>query len=466
MSRRSQIALRSLLQAVGWDDAPLERLQIDEWPPCLATPWPIAPMASAALAAVGLAVSHLAELRIGQKPRIHVDSRTAELAMASSSHLLLDGKPAKFRDPFTGFYKAQDDEWVYLHGNFPHLRDGLRHMLGINSQSDSVADAVSSLPAAKIEQDAIARGLCAARVRNREQWLTTPHAADLRDQPLFRFTKQADTPPRLWPQTTSGRPLAGLRVLDLTRVIAGPMGGRTLAEHGASVMRMSGPGLPSITSLVIDTGFGKLSSMIDLNAAGGREALAQLVREGDVFIDGYRPGALSARGFDADALGRLNPFLVSLKLTAFAPGSAWQARRGYDSLVQATLGMTEVTGPDGRPALLPCQPIDYLTGYLIAFAVMVALIRQAREGGQWHISLSLAATAEWMWRMRTALGDETDIPASSPAAGDATKQSAQYQTGFGTVQALRPALLLDGAPAEWARPPVPLGTDPARWPPR
>lgn len=463
MSGRSRIALDSLLAAVGWRDAPLERLRIDEHPPLLATPWPIAPMAAAALAAVGLAVSQIAALRSGRGPEIRVDSRSAELAMASSSHLLLDGRPAKFRDPFTGFYRAQGGDWVYLHGNFPHLRDGLLDMLGAANEPDAIAAAVAERSAAAIEAEAIARGLCAARVRNRADWLAGPQAAELRDQRPIRLEKLAEVPPRRWPGAAV-RPLSGLRVLDLTRVIAGPMGGRTLAEHGATVLRISGPGLPFITSLVIDTGFGKRAAMLDLNDAAGRETLAQLIREGDVFIDGYRPGALAARGFGTQALGALNPRLVSLKLTAFATGTGWQDRRGYDSLVQATTGMALPPDPEGRPALLPCQPIDYLSGYLLAFTAMVALIRQMREGGRWHGTLSLAATAEWMWRMRAALGDEAAPPAASPRAGEAVDLSDNHATAFGTVQALRPALLLDGKPAEWARLPVPLGTDPAAWP--
>ena len=462
MTSRSRIALDSLLAAAGWEDAPLERLSIAAHPPQLATPWPIAPMASAALAAVGLAVSRIADLRGGHGPRIHVDSRSAELAMASSSHLLVDGRPAKFRDPFTGFHQARGGDWVYLHGNFPHLRDGLLAMLGVDNDPDAVAAAVRERSAAEIEAEAIARNLCAARVRSRADWLAGPQAAALGAQPRIRCEKLADAPPRVW-HGAGAHALSGLRVLDLTRVIAGPMGGRTLAEHGATAMRIAGPGLPAITSLVIDTGFGKLSAMLDLNAPAGREALARLIREGDVFIDGYRPDALAARGFGPEALTALNPSLVSVKLTAFGAGSAWQGRRGYDSLVQATLGMT-APGPDGRPMLLPCQPIDYLTGYLIAFAAMVALIRQTREGGRWHAALSLSATAEWMWLMRAALGDEADPPVSSPKPGEAAALSDHHRTAFGAVQVLRPALLLDGAPADWARLPVPLGSDPAEWP--
>lgn len=462
MTTRSRIALDSLLAAAGWQDAPLDRLSIAEHPPLLATPWPIAPMASAVLAAVGLAVSRIASLRGGHGPRVHVDSRSAELAMASSSHLLVDGKPARFRDPFTGFYRARGDDWAYLHGNFSHLRDGLLAMLGVQNDPAAIAAAVRERDTGEIEAEAIARNLCAARVRSRAGWLVGPQAAELRDQPLIRLERLTEAPPRRWPQDAA-HPLSGLRVLDLTRVIAGPMGGRTLAEHGATVMRIAGPGLPSITSLVIDTGFGKLSAMVDLNDPAGRETLARLLREGDVFIDGYRPGALAARGLGPEALTALNPGLVSVKLTAFGAGTGWQGRRGYDSLVQSTLGVA-MPGPDGQPRLLPCQPIDYLSGYLIAFAAMVALIRQAREGGRWHAALSLAATAEWMWHMRAALGDEVDAPAASPKPGEAAALSDSHRTAFGTVQALRPALLLDGAPAGWARLPVPLGSDPAAWP--
>ena len=454
--------LRSLLGSVGWEDAPIERLAIQERPKALATPWPIAALGSAALGAVGLAASRIHELRTGERSPVSLDTRAAELAMASSSYLLVDGKPAKFRDPFTGFYLAADGQWVYLHGNFAHLRDGLLAMLGAVNEEESVRAAVAERTAGDIEAEAIRRGLCAARVRQRKDWLREKQAVAVVAQPPVLVEKIAATPPAPLPPG-GDRPLSGLRMLDLSRVIAGPMTGRTMAEHGATVMRIASPSLPSITSLVIDTGFGKHAAFADLETEEGRASLQALCADADVFLDAYRPASLSGRGFGAADLRRFNAHLVSLSLSAFSPRGPWWERRGYDSLVQATMGMAmEQAGQ--RPTLLPCQPLDYLTGYLAAFGAMVALIRRHEEGGRWQVTLSLAATAHWMWRMRDELGDDAAYPPANPDLAAVADLLETHDSDFGRVTALMPALRLDGERARWSRMPVPLGRDPARWP--
>ncbi|CAD7031087.1 acyl-CoA transferase [Pseudorhizobium endolithicum] len=464
MLGRAGHPLHSLLSAVGWDDAPVDRLTIVERPKVLATPWPIAPMAAAALGAVGLAVSRILEIRTGRIAAVGLDTRAAELAMASSSYLMLDGRPAKFRDPFTGFYPAADGKWVYLHGNFPHLRDALLDMLSVRNDPDAVRSAVAARSASDIEVDAIRRGLCAARVRSREAWLGERARLDPAGGQPISLRRLAEAPRKLLGSTPGG-PLEGARMLDLSRVIAGPMAGRTMAEHGASVLRIASANLPSIPSLVIDTGFGKRSAFIDLDTAEGREQLQMLAHDADVYLDAYRPGSLGRRGFGLSDLTAINPELVSLSLSAFSEQGTWRLRRGYDSLVQATTGMA-IDDASPAPALLPCQPLDYLSGYLAAFAAMVALIRRHETGGRWHAAISLAGTAEWMWRMRAELGDDSSYPERNPEQADAADLMDGFDTDFGHVAALRPALLFDGRPRSWDRLPVPLGTHEAIWPER
>lgn len=454
--------LCDLLSSAGWHDAPVERLSIEERPKVLATPWPIAALASAALGAVGLAASRIHELRTGERRRVTLDTRSAELAMASSSYLLVDGKPAKFRDPFTGYYPAADGDWVYLHGNFPHLRDGLLAMLGVYNEPEAIRAAVAARKAGEIEAEAIARGLCAARVRDRADWMREPQAAVESSLPPLRIDRLGDAPQHALPPGRQ-RPLDGLRMLDLSRVIAGPMAGRTMAEHGATVMRIAAPTLPYIQSLVIDTGFGKHSAFLDLKEAADRETLLSLAAGCDVMLDAYRPGALAARGLDAAALTGIRPDLVSVSLSAFSASGPWAGRRGYDSVVQSTMGMT-VSRAGDVPRLLPCQPLDYLTGYLAAFAAMLCLIRRHEEGGRWHAALSLAATAGWMWRMRDRLGDDPAHPDANPDFAAVEDLSDVHDTAFGGITALRPALRIEGIETGWSRVPVPLGSDPPRWP--
>lgn len=459
MSTRVDEALRvltGLLGSVEWNDAPLDRLDIIDDGVVLPTPWPITANAVAALAAVGLAASRFHELRSGEKRRVKISTRHAGLAMASSSYLQVDGKAAKFRDPFTGFYEAANERWVFLHGNFPHLRDGVLRLLGV-SDVESVAAEVKQRSAFALEAEGIARGLCIAAVRTRDEWEGEAQHAAVKSLPLLGLSTLADSPLR---HMDAGElPLSGVRMLDLSRVIAGPMGGRTIAEFGGDVLLVSGPGLPSIESLVIDTGFGKRSAELDLDSSEDRQRLEALICNADIFLDAYRPGSLSTRGYSSDALVKLNPGLVRVDLDAFSRLGPWAGRRGYDSLVQATMGMCW----DGEtpPENLPCQPIDYLSGYLAAFGAQLSLIRQVEGGGARNVELSLARTAQWMWDTYDALGEQQQRPESRMSFADAGPYLADYATEFGDITALKSPL--QDAGWRWPNPPVRLGSNRPVW---
>ena len=215
--------------------------------------------------------------------------------------------------------------------------------------------------------------------------------------PLFSIEKIGDAPPLKL--AAADRPLAGLRVLDLTRIIAGPVCGRTLAVHGADVLLVTASHLPSIRSLVIDTGRGKLSASIDLREASGRETLTALLRDADIFVQGYRPGAIAGHGFSPQDAARIRPGIIYVSLCAYGQEGPWADRRGFDSLVQNASGLNDEEAyafgarePQATPRPLPAQVLDHATGYLLAFAAMAALKRRMAEGGSWHVRLSLAQT--------------------------------------------------------------------------
>ena len=452
-----QTILDELLAAVGFEDAPLNRLTIIDDGNALPSPWPITANAVAALAAVGLAASRFGELRGGRAADVTVRTFHAGLSMASSSYLTVDGKPAKFRDPFTGFYEAADGRWAFLHGNFPHLRDGVLSLLGVSHVKD-VAEAVARRDAFELEALGISHGLCIASVRTRAEWEAEASFEAAKNLPLIELVRMGEGTPT---QTPGEQPLAGIRMLDLSRVIAGPMTGRTIAEFGAEVQLISGPELPFIESLVIDTGFGKRSAILDLSSAEGRETFDALVAEADIVLDAYRPGSLRGRGFDRLALAQRRPGLIHLDINAFPRLGPWALRRGYDSLVQATTGMCwDGVNP---PENLPCQPLDYLTGYLGALTAMVGLIRRIEGKTGWSGRLSLTQTAQWMWDTYDRLGPETDYPAEKIAIDDARKLGylASYETEFGTVEALRSPL--QSADWRWPYVPVRLGSHAPGW---
>jgi crotonobetainyl-CoA:carnitine CoA-transferase CaiB-like acyl-CoA transferase len=463
MPQRSLQALHSLLNGVDWRDAPVDMLQITPAANMLPTILPIGPMATAAIGATGLIAATLRQMRGGRSQRVGIDMRAATLAMTSAPYLRVNGQPVKSWDPITGYYATRDG-WAYLHGNFAHLRDGLLQLFDVPNDPAALGTALTTWSATDVEQAAGERGLCAVAVRNTQAWTAHPQAQATALLPLIEITRIGDAPPR--PAGNGTRPLSGLRVLDLTRVIAGPMAGRTLAEHGATVMLVTAPHLPSIESLVIDTGFGKHAISADLNTAEGLTTLRRLAGSADVFLNSYRPGALAGRGFSAQNLAALRPGIVCVNISAFSRAGPWAARRGYDTLVAAATGLTWNGETAVRPARLPCQPLDYLTGYLAAFGAMLALRRRALEGGSWEVTLSLERTAAWIREMAGALGYENDQPAQVPADSEIDDLYAEQPSVFGQLRFLRPVVQLAATPAGWDRAPVPLGSDAAQWPNR
>jgi crotonobetainyl-CoA:carnitine CoA-transferase CaiB-like acyl-CoA transferase len=252
-------------------------------------------------------------------------------------------------------------------------------------------------------------------------------------------------------------------VLDLTRIIAGPVCGRTLAAHGADVLLVGASHLPSLRPLVIDTGRGKLSTFLALREAGGRETLAALIRRADVFVQGYRPGAIAALGFGPDEVARIRPGIVYLSLSAYGHAGPWAARRGFDSLVQTASGFNaaeaEAFGAS-EPRPLPAQALDHATGHLMAFAAMAALARRAEQGGSWHVRASLAQTAHWLRR----LGRIDGMASTDPKFDDVRDRVQETASGFGRLSAVRHAAVMEETPPHWTRPSMPLGTHAAAWP--
>jgi crotonobetainyl-CoA:carnitine CoA-transferase CaiB-like acyl-CoA transferase len=280
--------------------------------------------------------------------------------------------------------------------------------------------------------------------------------------PLLSLERIGDAPPLPWPD--GERPLAGIKVLDLTRIIAGPVCGLTLAAHGADVMLVTSPNLPAIAPLVIDTGRGKLSTHIDLRADAGRKAFAALLREADVVVQGYRPGGLEALGFGPQDAARIRPGIVYVTLCAYGHAGPWAGRRGFDSLMQTASGFNaaeaEAAGIAG-PKPLPAQVLDHATGYLLAYGAMSALLRRSAEGGSWHVRASLAQTGFWLRSLGRVDGG---LHCKDPARDDVLDCLEESDSGFGRLAAVKHAATLSETPPRWMRPSMPLGTHAPVWP--
>jgi hypothetical protein len=458
--------------AALWDEARLPGVALDfaDLPmrsPVLPSSFDVTTAAQASLAASALAAAEIWAARTGGRQRVRVEAGHAVLE--SCGHFALDGIAPQVWDKLSGLYACGGAVgaagWVRIHANFAHHRDGALRLLGCPPGPDTGRDAVTAAlrhwRADEFESAAAEAGLVVAAARDFAAWDAHPQAIALAGLPTVSIERIGDAPPRPWPAMgTPPRPLSGLRVLDLTRILAGPVAGRTLAAHGADVMLVNSPGLPNIAAIA-DTSRGKLSAHADLKTEAGQQALRALLRDADVFLQAYRPGALQAQGLGPQAAADVQPGLVVVSLSAYGSRGPWAGRRGFDSLVQTATGFNvaeaEAAGA-AQPRAMPLQILDYAAGYLLAFGAQAALLRQRQEGGSWHVQVSLAGVGRWLRSLGRVRGSWDAKPASYEPYLEAS------DSGFGRLVALRHAAELSLTPAHWHRPSMPPGTHPPTWP--
>ena len=447
----------------GGDPSALNFLTLSGDEPQLPSTFRVAAIAQASIAVAGLAAAELWRLRSGARQTVSVDMRHAIIECRSERYLRVDKKsPPPAWDDIAGVYRTGDGRFVRLHTNFAHHRDAVCRVLSCMPTREAVQAQLMQWSGKDFEQTATDIGGVVALMRSHDEWLSHPQSEALAELPVVSIERIGDAPPRTF--TQGKRPLDGIRVLDLSRVIAGPVAGRTLAVHGADVILVASPNLPAIPWLAIDTGRGKLSTFIDLKTKQGCDTLRRLIAEADVFSQGYRPTSLAMLGFSPENLATISPGIICVSLSAYGHAGPWAEKRGFDSLVQTTTGFNDAEGQaagiDG-PKELPAQMLDHTTGYLMAFGAMMARARQALEGGSWHVRVSLAQTSRWVWSLGRIDG--------GLATSDLTLQDAQpfmqiMSSGYGMLSAVRHAAILSETPAHWARPAMPLGTHPPHWP--
>ena len=454
-------ALSAIWQLGQLPGAALGRVRLTGADPVLPSSFLVGTAAQASIAAAALAATEFGALRGQAAQDVAVDMVHA--VAECSAWFSVDGRVPEVWDQFSGLYRCADG-WVRIHTNFAHHRAGALHLLGLDPQRAQRADVQQALLAWKaepFEQAAANRGMVVAAARSFDAWDAHPQGRIIAAQSLISFERIGDAPARRWAALApTDLPLGGVRVLDLTRILAGPVGGRTLAAYGADVMLVNAPHLPNIESIA-ETSRGKLSALLDLRDAPGRAGLDALLATGHVFIQGYRPGALEALGFGAEAIAARHPGMVCVSLSAYGEEGPWGERRGFDSLVQTATGFNlaeaQAAGAT-EPRAMPAQILDYATGFLMAFGTAAALLRQAREGGSWHVRVSLARTAHWLRQLgRVAGGFEA-------ANVDRSPFTESTDSGFGRLVAVRHAARLSRTPAVWARRSVPPGTNPPVWP--
>jgi crotonobetainyl-CoA:carnitine CoA-transferase CaiB-like acyl-CoA transferase len=455
-------ALADVWRAAGQSDAALEAVTLTGAEPVLPSSFAVGTAAQATLAASALAAAELWRLRTGRQQSVSVDMRHAGIEFRSEGYQRVDGRAFADRwDKIAGLYRCGDGRWVRLHTNLPHHRAGTLKLLGAEYDRASVQRALDRWQAFELETAAAEAGLVVTATRSFEEWDEHPQGRAVATLPLLTIDRIADSPPR--PLPAGDRPLSGIRVLDVTRVIAGPVCGRTLAVHGADVLLITAAHLPQIEPLVIDNGRGKLSATIDLREPAGRAQLAALLREADVFVQGYRPGAIAQYGFSPEDAAKLRPGIVCVSLCAYGHAGPWANRRGFDSLVQNASGLNvaeqEAAGAS-QPKPLPTQVLDHATGHLMAFAAISALARRATEGGSWHVRCALAQTCHWF----RSLGRIDGLTSPEPAEDEVRSRLEDSESGFGRLSAVRHSAVMSETPPRWARPSARLGTHAPAWP--
>lgn len=427
--------------------------------PILPTVFPLGESGAACIAASALEAARVLEDRSTRAQQVQVQVDAAAAAMRSSRYVrLVDAPRRQAGGGGLGIYRTADERWMYFQRLFAHHRQRIFSVLECTDDDAAIAAAVRRWQAADLEEAVVAAGASGGMVRTAAEWQQHPQAAALASLPLLEITRVGDAPPV--PLPPADRPLAGVRVLDLTRVLAGPTSARTLAEHGADVLRVGTPALPDNEAMMRDTGHGKRSTALDLTTAQGAATLWRLIEEADVFVQGYRPHAMERLGFSVEEVVRRRPGIVYVSISAFGHTGPWRDRRGFDSVVQAVSGLADDNSSDDRPRFLPANPLDYMTGYLAAFGAMVALRRRQNDGGSYLVRLSLAQTGRWLAGLprldpSIALAQPADLPAER-----LDELMTTTETPFGRLRHLRPAAQMSLTPPHWSRPSVPLDHDP------
>ena len=463
--------LSALWSDVAGDPSALERVRLTGHGVVLPSSFAVDDLAQASIAATGLAAAEVYRARGGAAQMVTVERRHASAEFRSERLIRIEtadaaSKPApRMWDKIAGLYRTRDARWVRIHTNFAHHRDGILALLDCADDRDAVQAALLGWDAERFETAAAERGLVATVTRSPDEWAAHAQGRAVAALPLLEIERIGDAPQQ--PLLPASRPLSGVRLLDLTRVIAGPVAGRTLAAHGADVLNVSCNRLPSIPVLVVDTGRGKRTAALDLKTIAGVDTLRELVGGADIFLQGYRPGGIAARGFSDSELHALRPGIISIALSAYGHAGPWSNRRGFDSLTQNADGIdweeavaASATGRMEKPKELPAQALDHGAGYLLALGAMVALQRRAVEGGSWRVRTSLAQVGHWLQSLPRVPGG---LAAPDPTAETFAELLETTPSGFGPLKALRHAADMSITPAHWQLPAMPLGSHAPEW---
>ena len=439
--------------------------------PVLNTHFRLAATASAAIAGIGVAVNDLWELKTGRRQLIAIDAVAATAALKSKNYFQAKNSNGVFENVtdasheanrgLTGIFQTKDGRWLLPHFGLDHLRRRMLDLLQADANIDSIAKAVAKWDALELENAIDEARVCGGMIRTNEEWLQEPHGKILAAKPVVEIIKVGDSEPQ--PMPAGDRPLSGIRALDLTRILAGPITGRTLAEHGADVLMVSAPHLPQVWSYVADTSHGKRSCYLDLRDESEKQTLLDLVKTADVFSQGYRPDKINQMGLGPEALADIRPGLVYVSINCYGADGPFSHRGGWEQIAQIMTGIAAegVQSSSGyKPKTLPAAANDYITGYLGAYGTLLALARRGREGGSYHVRVSLCQTGMMIYDQGkvSALPENLNLGIS-----DVESLCIESDSHLGRIKHLAPVLSLSETQPYWALPTPEMGSNDPRW---
>lgn len=431
-------ALQDVLRGAGLPESRAGEVQFTGSDPVYRTQYKVATGGSAALGAVAIAMADIREAQTGTRPAIAIDANGATASLHSTKYArITDGNSPVRRQAVTGFYRAANGRWNYFHCANPPHEQALLKVLGVPADKEKIAEAAAKWDAFALEKAVDEAGGVAPAVRTPEEWRALPNTASLAAESLVDIQKIGDSDPVPLP-SGGARALSGLRVLDLTRVLAGPTSGRLLAESGADVLKITCERHPDSAAMELDTGYGKRKATLDIATPEGKARFTELVRQCDVFSQAYRPGAMAKLGFGPEQVQAIRPGVVYASLNAFGYTGEWKMRRGFDTVVQAASGMAYTSGLGKEPQLTPVSALDYIGGYLMTFGVLVALKRRHEEGGSYEVKVSLGRCEEWLIAM--GLHDIATANAGTEELEDIAQWLIEVPTPAGKLQRLRPII--------------------------
>jgi hypothetical protein len=446
-----------LLNLVGVTHPGDDIVEIVGSDPVYDTPFKVGEASAAILAAQGAAIREIWLQRGGRDQKIKTDVRAAATETAGVFFQSQHGYPIPVPDPdypTVGFYPTLDGRHILLHGGYPKLRDGLLSLLCCADDRNSIGHAVAKWNSFELEDVIAERGLAGAVARTHEEWLAHPQGQAIADMPVVEIIKLGDSKPEPF-KRGAARPLSDLKVVDCTHVIAGPTCAKTLASQGAEVLHITCPSRPRLPPFDIDTSHGKLSAFLDLKIAKDNHRLRELVKDAAVFSQSYRPGKLTSLGFSPHGLAEMRPGIVVVSTSCYGHAGPWHFRPGFEQLAQSCTGMAIAQGSIDSPQLAPTFPNDYLTGFLGALGTLAALLRRSKEGGSYHVRVSLARSATWLQSLGKVSRDA--LP-PEPLPQSYISSLLRKEVGpLGELTYFAPTLQLSETPPRWERPAEPLG---------